>query len=201
MIIKKVRKEVINRIRKNSENSNLRFKDFGKSTDIKDYSDDEISEMFHGIYKSKDHLMLLDDGDIFIDLNDVIKAGCTLEKVSFFGKTTNRELINITPNIIQTIRTFYVKDYFLITASKVNGSNRHFISHFLWKTGAIKTGRGQFARLFSIGNYYMDLQKFKEGKYPKDLYIPIKTHINQLFFRDDYKINDFVVESEIKFNV
>ena len=46
----------------------------------------------------------------------------------------------------------------------------------------------------------MDLQKFKEGKFPKDLYIPIKTHINQLFFRDDYRIDDFVVESEIKFN-
>jgi hypothetical protein len=201
MIIKKVRKEIINRIRKNPENSNLRFKDFGKSTDIKEYSDDEISEMFHGIYKSKDHLMVLDDNDIFIDLNDVIKTGCTLEKVSFFRKSTNRELLNITPFTIQTIRTFYVKDYFLITANKVNGSNRHIISHFLRKTGAIKTGRGQFARLFSIGNYYMDLQKFKAGKFPKDLYIPIKTHINQLFFRDDYRINDFVVESEIKFNV
>jgi len=199
--MKKVRKEVINRIRKNPENSNLKFKDFGKSNDIEEYSDDEISEMFYGIYKSKDHLMVLGDDDIFIDLNDVIKTGCTLEKVSYFGKSRNRELISITPNTIQTIRTFYVKDYFLITANKVNGSNRHFISHFLWKTGAIKTGRGQFARLFSIGNYYMDLQKFKAGKFPKDLYIPIKTHINQLFFRDDYRIDDFVVESEIKFNV
>lgn len=201
MIIKKARKEVINRIRKNPENSNLRFKDFGKSNDIKEYSDDEISEMIHGIYRSKDHLMVLGDDDIFIDFNDVIKTGCTLEKVSFFGKSTNREPINITPNTIQTIRTFYVKDYFLITASKVNGSNKHFISHFLWKMGTIKTGRGQNAQLFSIGNYYMVLQKFKEGKFPKDLYIPIKTHINQLFFRDDYRINDFIVESEIKFNV
>jgi len=201
MIVKKVRKEVINRIRKNPENSNLRFKEFGKSNDIKEYSDEEISEMYHGIYRSKDHLMVLGDDDIFINLNDVIKTGCTLEKVSYFGKSTNRELIGITPNTIQTIRTFYVKDYFLITANKVNGSNRHFISHFLWKTGAIKTGRGQFARLFSIGNYYMDLQKFKEGKFPKDLYIPIKTHINQLFFRDDYRINDFVVESEFRFDV
>lgn len=157
--------------------------------------------MYHGIYKSKDHLMILGDDDIFIDLNDVIKTGCTLEKVSFFVKSKNKELTDINPITLRTIKAFYVKDYFLITASKINGSHKHIISHFLWKTGAIKTGRGQFAKLFSIGNYYMDLQKFKDGKYPKDLYIPIKTHINQLFFRDDYRINDFVVESEIKFNV
>ena len=201
MIIKKARKEVINRIRINPENSNLRFKDFGKSNDIKDYSDDEISEMNHGIYRSKDRLMILIDGDIFIDLNDVIKGGCTLEKVTYFKKPQRRVLTDFSPIALKTIRTFYVKDYFLITASEVNGSNRHNITNFLWKMGAIKPGRGQFRHLFSIGNYEMDLQKFKEGNFPKDLYFPIETHINQLFFGNDNRINDFVVESEFTFEV
>ena len=200
MIIRKSRKDLINRIRKNPENCFLKFKEFGKSNDIKDYSDDEIWEMYRGIYRSKDHKMLLGDGDLFIDLNDVIKIGCTLEKVTYVEQPKKSVLTDSSPIALKTICNFHVKDYFLITAGKVNGSNRHLISRFLWKIGAIRPGTGQYSSLFSIHNSDLGLQNFKEGLFPRDLYIPIETNINQLFFRDDNRFNDFVVESKIQFN-
>jgi len=199
MFIKKVQSSIINQIRKNPEVSGLRYKDFGKSYDFDDYSEEDIVEMYYGIYKNNDILFLLVDGDYFIDMNDVIQTGCTLEKVTYYGKPTKEEQKSISRYNIQKISTFYVKDYFLITANKINGMNRHFISRFLWKTGAINAGRNQFSQLYSTRNDYKVLQDFKEGLFPKDLFYPIKTHINRLFFENDYMISDFIVESKIQF--
>lgn len=199
MSIKNARKEIINQIRKNPDTHGLRYKDFGKSYNFDDYSEEEIVEMYYGIYKNNKQLFLLVDGDYFIDMNDVIQTGCSLEKVSYYGKPTKEEQNKITRYNIQRIRTFYVNDYFLITASKLNGTDKHLISRFLWKTGAISAGRNQFSKLYSIRNDYKVVQDFKEGLFPKDLFYPIKTHINRLFFNNDYMISDFIVESKIQF--
>lgn len=160
MSLKRVRKEIINKIRRNPEKSGLRYKDYGKSIDFAEYSDEEIEEMFYGVYKDTKHLLV--DGDYFINLNDVIQTGCTLEEVTYYKNPTKEDLKDNSHNTIQNIRTFYIKDYFLITQDKVNGTDKHKITRYLWKTGAINAGRSRFPNyiaLETIIGLYKDLKK------------------------------------------
>lgn len=194
--IKNIPQLTIRKIRRAPSDSGLHFKMFGRSTELSEYSDREITEMIYGIYKDK-KIVAVDNG-YFIDLNDVIEAVCALDKVSYFKKPTKEDLKTNRHNSIKNIRTFYIKDYLLVTKSKVNGTTKHSIANLLCKIGAINKGRKKFVGLYSTANHYQTLQAFGEGSVPKDLFHPIKRHINGLFFNDDYRISKFRVESKLK---
>ena len=189
--LKPLSKSLINKIR-NSQ-TRLKIEDYGKLLSIKDYTEREISEMYYGIYKEKK--MLLTDDDLFINLNEIISSSCILENVSYYKKPTKENLKNNSHNIISNIRTFYIKDYFLISESEIEGLKKHKITKYLYKIGFLNKGRGKFSELFSIANDYQTLQY---GIYPKDLFHPIKRYINGMFFNDDYAISEFKVVSDIK---
>ncbi|RXM39305.1 hypothetical protein BOQ62_12480 [Chryseobacterium sp. CH21] len=191
--IKKIEKSRIDRIYKNPESSGLAYKVFGKSENINDYSEREINEMILGIYRTKKHLLV--DGDYFVNLQDVIKTECFLQDVSYIKKPTLATVGDNSCNNINNIRTFYVKDYYLITSDSIGGNTKHKITRYLHNIGFLKTGRGQFSKLYSIANDYKTIEN---GIFPKDLYHPIKRYINGLFFNDDYKISNFEVISTLK---
>ncbi|MBA5630339.1 hypothetical protein [Moheibacter lacus] len=191
--IKKVRKELIDKVYKN-RGSFLALEKFGRSKNISDYSEEEINEMILGIYRHK--MMLLVDGDYFIDMNKVIRAECELVDVSYLKKLSLEDYKNNLHNSLSNIRTFYVKDYFLVTDHPEKGIEKHKITRFLSKVGFLKKGRGKNSTSFSIANTY---DKLLFGEYPKDLYHPIKHYINGLFFNDDYYITDFEINSSFEF--
>ena len=186
----------INKTRRNPNSSGIRFEEFGKSKNIFDYSEEEISEMLFGIYTHK--RMLLVDGDYFIEMENVFQVICELANVTYEKKPNLEDLKTNNHNTINNIRTFYVKNYYLITKDKFGGKTKHKITIFLVKIGVIRNGRNQFRGLYSNRNAYKTIQSYNGKKYPKDLYHPIKFYINGLFFGDQYKIDNFIVESEIK---
>lgn len=184
-------------VRKNPINFGLRYKEYGHSVSILDYSDEKITEMLLGVYTDTKHLLV--DGDYFIDMKDVIRTGCILEDVSYKKKPALN--VDGTKNYsINNIQYFYVKGYFLITKNEVNGREKHFINSYLLKTKAIRLSRGKHEGLYCIKNDYELLQVFKDVYLPKDLFHAIKYCINGTFWRDQYKISDFIVESETKTN-
>lgn len=186
----------INKVKRYPERSGLKFEEYGKSKEISDYTQEEISDMLQGVYNHKQ--MLLVDGDYFIDMNNVTQAVCELEDATYEKKPTLEDYKTNAHNTIQNIRTFYVKNYFLITKDKFGGKTKHSINRFLTKTGIIKNGRNQFRGLYSNKNAYKTIQTFNGKKYPKDLYHPIKVYINGVFFENQYKIDNFIVESKLK---
>lgn len=192
--IRKIPQPRINEVRKAPKTSGLAFEMYGKHSDIKMYSDREISEMLYGIYSHSK--IILVDADYFVNLSDVIETVCVLNKATYNKKPTSEDLNTNAYNTIRNIRTFYVKDYYLITKSTIAGKTRHQISNYLLRIGAIRQGRKEFKGLYSVSNQYQTMQKFKQGLFPKDLYHPIKRHINGLFFDDDYYISNFKVESK-----
>lgn len=192
---KSLHKKAINSVRSAPLNSGIQFQKFGKSLDINYYSDSEIIEMLQGIYTSSE--MLLTDGDYFINLNDVTEVICVLDKVSYNSQPTSKNYLNNSHNRINNIRTFYVQDYFLVTKNEVANTTKHKITNLLFRLGAIMPGRNNFLGLFSIKNDYKSLHFFTQGYFSKDLYHPIKQSINRLFFKDDYFLSNFKVESQI----
>ena len=190
--IKLIPKFKLDRIREYPDQSNLKFKDFGKSPNINDYSDREIAEMVYGIYRFSRRLLIQ---DVFVDLEDVIKAECILKEVTYINKPTKESNKHNSHNVISNIRTFYVEDYFLITREPIGGLTKHSITRFLQMIGVLIPGRGKFRGMSSISNDYKTLQG---GIFPKDLFYPIKHYINGLFFNDDYKISDFEVISSFE---
>jgi len=143
--------------------------------------------------------MFTTDGDYAINLNNVKKAYCTLENVTYIKKPTQDDYKTGRHNVISNIRTFYIRNYFLIT-DKPEGwdTTEHDITKYLWRAGAFRKGSGNFKELYSIANDYVALQEFETGLFPKDLFYPIKQFINGAFFEDDYKIKDFSVTTDIK---
>lgn len=194
--LRKIPQTRINKVRNSPQDSGLAFQQHGKYSDIKKYSDREITEMIYGIYT--DTKMILVDGDYFIDLKDVTEIICVLDNATYIKKPTADNFKTNSHNSINNIRTYYIKDYFLVTKNEVAEQTRHKITNLLCKIGAIKQGRNEFIGLFSIPNDYQSLQTFKQGIFPKDLYHPIKRYINGLFFQDDYCIDNFKVESKFK---
>lgn len=190
--IRSVKKTQINQVRNHPDKSGLRFVDYGKSPDIEDYSEREIAEMLLGVYKDTRNLLV--DGDYFIDLSKVIASKCILETVSYIKNPTKDDYKTNYHNRIDNIRTFYVKDYFLITDEEVFGMKEHKISRYLYRVGALNAGRNNFVGLYSISNDYKSLLF---GSYPKDLYHPIKRYINGLFYNDDYRISSFIFVSNL----
>lgn len=190
--IKKIEKSKINKVYNRPDQSGLMYKLYGKSVNIDDYSEREINEMLLGIYRDTKHLLV--DGDYFVNLENVIKSECILQDVSYYKKPTLKTFKDNSINIISNIRTFYVKDYYIITNQTVGGITKHKITKYLHKIGFLNSGRGKYRGLFSIANDYQTLQG---GNYPKDLFHPIKRYINSLFFSDDYKISDFEVVTSL----
>jgi hypothetical protein len=194
--LKTIPQGIINRVRNYPIESGLAFQKFGKYSDIKQYSDREITEMIYGLYTDKQ--MILVDGDYFVDLNDVIETICVLDKAAYHKEPTKEDFKTNLQNTVRNIRTFYVKDYILVTKIEVGGTTRHKITNLLYKIGAIREGQNKFIGLFSISNDYKTLHSFTQGLFPKVLYHPIKRYINGLFFQDDYHISNFNVESNFK---
>jgi len=194
--LKLIPRYLINKVRNSPKSSGLAFNKIGFPKDLEGFSDYEIMEMMYGIYKKS--LSLLVDGDYFIDLNDVIESVCELAEVTYFTPPTDKDFKTNHHNNIKNIRTFYVRDYFLVTRNEREGVAKHRISRYLVKVGAINPGRNRFAGLYSNRNYYKTLQDFQDGLFPKDLYYPIKKYINGLFFNDEYRISKFRVESSLK---
>lgn len=192
--IKRVEKFKINKVYRYPEKSGLSYKNLGKSENINDYSESEINEMILGIYRAKKHLLV--DGDYFVNLEDVIKTECTLRDVTYYKKPTIETFKDNSCNIISNIRTFYVKDYFLVTNDPIIGITKHKITRFLFKIGVLKSGRGKYSGLYRISNDHKAI--ILNVNAPKDLYHPIKKYINDLFFNDDYKISEFELTSPIK---
>lgn len=176
--------------------SGLKYVQFGKSENIYDYNDQEISEMLFGVYRHKGMLMV--DGDYFINVNSVTQAICELADLTFIKKPNQKDLKTNNHSFIQNIRTFYVKNYYLLTNEEFGGLKKHKISLYLLKIGFLHHGRNNFKGLYSISNDYKTVQSFNEKKYPKDLFHPIKYYINGLFFVNQYKIDNFIVESKLK---
>lgn len=190
--IKNIEKSKIIKVYNKPDQSGLAYKLYGKSENINDYSGREINEMILGIYRHTKYLLV--DGDYFVNLEDVIKSECVLQDVSYYKKPTLKTFKDNSINIISNIRTFYVKDYYIITEKPIAGITKHKITKYLNKIGFLNSGRGKYRGLFSIANDYQTLQG---GKYPKDLFYPIKRYINGLFFSDDYKISDFEVVTSL----
>ena len=141
----------------------------------------------------------LTDGDYSINLNSVKAAYCTLEKVTYVKKPTQEDYKTDRHNIISNIRTFYIRNYFLVTENpEFNDTTEHDITKYLLRAGAFRKGSKNFKELYSIANKYIALQKFEKGSFPKDLFYPIKQFINVAFFEDDYNIGDFYVKSKIE---
>jgi hypothetical protein len=191
--LKTIPKSRINKIRNSQTESGLAFKKLGRSKNIIDYTEREITEMIFGIYKDTKNLLV--DGDRFLDLTKVTSTKCVLENVTYYKNPTLDDYKTNYHNRINNIRTFYVKNYFLITEEEINGTKVHEITRYLYKIGFLNQGRNKFRGLYSIANNYKTLLF---GKYPKDLFHPIKRYVNGLFFNNDYKVSEFTVESEIK---
>lgn len=186
----------IYQIRNAGKDSGLAHKLYGRYENIKDYSREEIKEMMNGIYR--DTFTLKVDDEYFINLNDVTEAVCLIESAEYKNKPEPGELIDKSYNSINNIKSFYIKDYFLITDKEYEGTQMHAISKFLCKMGSIKLGKDEFAGLYKNENTYKHFQKFIHGSFPKDLFHPIKVSINELFFLDSYRISNFKVIGKIQ---
>lgn len=146
-----------------------------------------ISEMFYGVYTKVGKLKV--DEKYFIDIESTSKIICELEKVSLINKHK--------PISLENIRTFYIKDYYLITKDKFNGNIKHKISDFLVGCGHINKGRAENKDLYSTRNSYKSYQYYNGVKAPKDLFHPIKLGINNTFFSDHYRIKNFELATKV----
>lgn len=166
------------------------FRKFGMSTNIHDYSREEMSEIVNGVYRKKK--LLLTQGDYFVDLNDVVATECVLHDVKhfvYYKKPPVKGYQNDLHKSLKSIQSFLVKHYYLITENEVYGSRKHEISELLHKVNLIRRIPGEHPRYYSVKNDYQILV----NGYPKDLFHPIKRFINGYFFDDDYRISDFSV--------
>lgn len=162
---------------------------FGMSDNPADYSENELLEIINGIYRNKKKLLV--GGDYFIDVDDITSAECDLDRVTYKkGELSSKDYNDGYHKKISNINTFHVKDYYVTTKSKYGGQHKHDITKILFKAGLLKKSRGKFPRYYSIKNDYETIQN---GKYPKDLYHPIKRFINGFFFENDYKVSEFNV--------
>ncbi len=189
---KKINQQHINKVRKAPKKYGLLFEEYGKSSNIDDYTDTEISEMIYGAYEHKK--MLLADENYFIDLTMVTEIICDLGNVSYLKKIEIKEKEESKNNSIINIKAFYIKDYWLITKGEICGITKHKITNFFHKIGVMTQGKGNHQSCYVIDNDYQSLQKFEQGLFPKDLFHPVKLFINRFFFKDDYRISNFRVD-------
>ena len=194
---KPLKQNLINSIRYSQKPDGIFLEKFARTTNAAEYSDQEITEMYIGFFKDKK--FLLTDSDEMINLDKVKSAYCILEEVTYVKKPNRKDYETNKHNHISNIRTFYIKNYFLVTEDKSEyGNNHHEITRRLLKAGAFQQSGANFRWNYKIPNRDQSLQKFKQGEYPTDLFYPIKYFINEYFFEDAYKVDDFHVETPFK---
>lgn len=193
--LKSISPREINRIRLAPSESGIPYQIYGKHENIKMYTDQELSEMSNGVFKDKKFIRT--DGDYFVNLNDVNEIVCVLQTASYHKEPSRQDYSSNAHNHIKNIRTFYVKDYILVTNQAVFGKLRHPITNWLARVGGISKGRNNFRGLFSVANYEGTLRVSQHMLVPTALYTPIKYYINELFFDVTYHIKNFSVEGAI----
>ena len=168
------------------------YKELGRTPDIHEYTDQEITEMYKGAVRHSG--MLLTGGDYLIRLEDVKRAVCVIQSVKFHEKPTVKEAGM--PWLFQAgnIRSYYIHNYFLYTKKPVSHFNRHSIGSFLAKYGVLGRAKGMTSHLYWLRNDNPSLEIFKAGPAPAALYEPINLAINRFFFNQDRFIDDFSVE-------
>ena len=188
-----VHKKIVSNFKLNPDSSGIPYKEYGKSINPKEYKDDEIIAMYCGFY-SHQNIVMLEDIPVKLDGSEEII--CKLEQVTFHNKSKVDKLGEwASGNFgIKNVRTFYVSDYIL-----KKEDDEYNLSRILVKAGGIKKGRGQYLRYYSVGNYDKTFKSFTQGKYPTDLFHPIKRYFNSNVSVDDYFIRNFRVESDITF--
>ena len=152
--------------------------------------------MSNGVFKDKK--IIRTDGDYFVDLNDVKEIVCVLQTASYHKEPSRQDYSSNDHNHIKNIRTFYVKDYILVTNQAVLDKFRHPITNWLARVGGINKGRNNFRGLFSVANYEGTLRGSQHMLVPTALYTPIKYYINELFFDVTYHIKNFSVEGDLQ---
>lgn len=167
----------------------------GKEHDPEMLTDQEITEMSYGFFKDKKAILT---GDYFIDMNKVVGAFCTLHDVSYFKTPTRLDYKTDNHCTIGNIRTFYLRDFILITEEPINNQIYHRITNNLLSAGAILKGNASHRDLSRVFNKNKTLQNFHRGYAPTDLFAPIKLYINDFFFEDSYKVDDFFIETSIQ---
>jgi len=186
-MVKIITEENYKKIIKNPEKYNIEIR-FSHEDKVYKLSKQNISEMLVGAYRNFRQLKV--DEDYFINVNSVYKTICELVKVSLVDKKK--------PISIENIRTFYIKNYYLVTKEEFNGKTHHKISEFLVSTGHINRGRLENKDLYSTKNTYKVYQYYNGIKIPKDLFHPIRLGINDTFFSDHFFIDNLEVKTNIK---
>ncbi len=157
----------------------------------------EYTITFHDIWKQclgidfERETLRTDNGDI-IAMNRIVAAFCTLKKVTSNPKYTINEVS------IKHIRTFYMENYFVETATDNEHQRKvaYPISLLLYKLNLIHKGRKPFHEWYYISNRYQHLQNFQRGLFPKDLFYPIKL-LNGMLYGDEYHVRNFQVQGDI----
>lgn len=198
-IFKPQNQRVIDRYRAGRIRFDRSYYPNGKEHDPEMLTDQEIAEMSYGFFRDKKAMLT---GDYFLDMNKVVGAYCTLQDVSYIKPPTQSDYETHSHKIIDNIRTFFFKDYFLLTDELINGEISHRITNNLLSAGAIHKGNASHRGLNRVFNKNKSFQKYKAGYFPTDLFDPIKLYVNEFFFEDSYWINDFYLKTgiEIKMN-
>lgn len=194
--IKLIDKQLINKIKYKKEDNKLLFGLFGKYDSVSQYTDEEISEMYYGIYKDR-KILVSDDGEI-VEMNKISSGCCKLSGITYIDSKDRKSNMNI--NISQ-VKAFKIEDYFLEESDIIGNIHQYKISELLSKLGALKKMKSEFGNYYCIQNSYKELQSFNKCLIPKDLYQPIKLYINGLFFNDHYYIDNFRIESRFIFDI
>ena len=183
---KSINVSYLKKVKTNPEEFIKGYSIYRKNENIEKYDDNEIREMLIGIFKKEKHLMV--DEQYFIPINNVIKVMCIVANTTLLK--TNKEINEVDfKDNITLIKTFFVKDFFLITSKKINDSYRHKITDYLYKMGGYNRARGKNSSFYNIPNDTKLLYK----NYPVDLYHPIKRYIGEIFYGDGQNVFDFEV--------
>lgn len=198
-IFKPQNQRVFDRYRAGRIMSDRSYYPNGKEHDPEMLTDQEITEMSYGFFRDKKAILT---GDYFLDMNKVVGAYCTLHDVSYLKNPTRSDYETQNHKTIGNIRTFFFKDYFLVTDEPIYNQTSHRITKNLLSAGAILQANASHRSFNRIFNKNKTLQKFQRGHAPTDLFAPIKLYINDFFFADSYWISDFFLNTsiEIKMN-
>lgn len=198
-IFKPQHQRVFDRYRAGRILTDRRYYPNGKEHDPEMLTDQEITEMSYGFFRDKKAILT---GDYFLDMTKVVGAYCTLQDVSYIKVPTRSDYETQNHNTIDNIRTFFFKDFFLLTDEPVYNETSHRITKNFLSAGAIIRANASHRGFNRIFNKNKTLQKFRGGYFPTDLFDPIKLYINDFFFEDSYWIDDFFLKTgiEIKMN-
>lgn len=198
-IFKPQNQRVFDRYRAGRIMSDRSYYPNGKEHDPELLTNEEITEMSYGFFKDKRAILT---GDYFLDMNKVTGAYCTLQEVSYIKAPTRSDYETQNHKTIDNIRTFFFKDYFLLSDEPIYNQTAHRITKNLLSAGAFLQANASHRGLNRIFNKNKMLQKFPQGAVPVDLFGPIKLYINDFFFNDSYWIDDFFLQGgiEIKLN-